>query len=350
LLTSIRSEAKTSDISNCSVNEVIHHNLLVDLLTIVKLQGYRFTTVTPTTHQRTLLRKTLATNLHEIFGWNLYFSPDMLSPMLRKLMIDANIVETKGNYWRSKLRISSLGHDLFLHSAFPTLEQDAIFFGPDTYRFANFIRHSLEKNQPGKRNQFQKPLRILDIGCGTGAGGIAAVRALLPDQNYELTMNDINPHALDLTMVNAQAAGVSIKLLAGNIFDLLNEEFDLIVANPPYMKDEAGRSYRDGGKNLGLDFSLRILKKACQHLAPAGRLLLYTGVAMTGQTDPFLSSIEPFLKTSSSKMAFSNEKEFSWAYEEIDPDIFGEELDSPAYSNVCRIAAVGLTVNLEKSA
>lgn len=345
MLTSIRSEIKTPSISNCLVKEVIHHDLLVDLLTIVKLQGYRFTTVTPTTHQRTFLRKTLATNLHEIFGWNLYFLPDVISPMLRKIMIDANIVETKGNYWRSKLRISSLGNDLFLHSAFPTIEQDAIFFGPDTYRFANFIQQSLEKSQlVSNKASFQKPLRILDIGCGTGAGGIAAVRAVLPDQTYELTMNDINPLALDLTMVNAQAAGVSIKLLKGNIFDFLNEEYDLIIANPPYMKDEAGRSYRDGGKNLGLDFSLRLVKKACQHLAPGGQLLLYTGVAMTGQIDPFLSNIAPLLKASSSKMSSSNNKEFNWTYQEIDPDIFGEELDSPAYSDVCRIAAVGLKV------
>lgn len=30
----------------------------------------------------------------------------------------------------------------------------------------------------------------------------------------------------------------------------------------------------------------------------------------------------------------------SWKYEEIDPDVFGEELDTPAYAGIDRIAAV----------
>ena len=32
-----------------------------------------------------------------------------------------------------------------------------------------------------------------------------------------------------------------------------------------------------------------------------------------------------------------------FVYEEIDPDVFGEELDKSAYAHVDRIAAVGLT-------
>ena len=32
------------------------------------------------------------------------------------------------------------------------------------------------------------------------------------------------------------------------------------------------------------------------------------------------------------------------AYEELDPDIFGEELDLPAYRNVERMAAVGAVI------
>ncbi|MGE0403972.1 MAG: SAM-dependent methyltransferase, partial [Kofleriaceae bacterium] len=35
-------------------------------------------------------------------------------------------------------------------------------------------------------------------------------------------------------------------------------------------------------------------------------------------------------------------------YEEIDPDVFGEELDTPAYRDVDRIAAVGATIALRR--
>ena len=321
-----------------SHDKVTCHDSLVDLLTNIKVQGYTFITVTPRTHEHFLSRANVkGKNLSDIFGWNLPFSIDALCPMLRRIMVDANIIEPSGDLLRSKLRISSLGGDLFLHSAFPTNEHDAVFFGPDTYRFARFIRHILENDErlfSEKNKKFQRPFRILDIGCGTGAGGIAAVRALPQGRSYELSMNDISATALDLTRVNARVAGVPINCMEGDIFAAINEKFDLIVANPPYISDMSGRAYRDGGAHLGLDLSIRIFKTALEHLVPGGQLILYTGVAMTSQLDPFLSTITPLLAAVAC----------TWSYEEIDPDIFGEELEMPAYANAHRIAAVGLVV------
>lgn len=336
MLTSIKKNAQKQPV--LSDKELLLHNLLVDLLTIIKLQGYQFTTVTPRTHEHFYSRAhTQGNNLRDIFGWNLPFSFDAISPAVKAIMIEAGIIEPCEELWRSKLRISSLGKDVFLHSEFPTTKQDAVFFGPDTYRFARFIRHSLEKNHAEFIQKFfRKPLRILDIGCGTGAGGIAAVRALPKHQSYQLTMNDINQTALDLTKINAQVAGVDVQLVKGNILDGLDGKFDLIIVNPPYMQDDSGRAYRDGGENLGLDLGLRIFNIAYEHLAPAGKLILYTGVAMTNASDPFLTTIAPLLST----------KDCTWCYEEIDPDIFGEELERPLYAKAYRIAAVGLEVTL----
>ena len=318
---------------------------LVELLRNIKNQGYKFVTVTPVTHQRFMARTVSpGANLRDIFGWSLPFDMAVLPPQLREIMMESNLLEScdsfssgEKKYWKSKLRIASLGGDLFLHSAFPTTEEGSVFFGPDTYRFARFIRQKLERFQffselssPGAR----KPLRILDIGCGSGAGGIAVVRALHPDQPYTLTMNDINPVALDYTRINSQVAEIPVEILPGNVLEKLRGKFDLIVANPPFMSDALGRAYRDGGAQLGLDLSQRIVKTAFEHLAPGGRLLLYTGVAMTGQSDPFLACMAPLL-------AYAN---CVWSYEEIDPDIFGDELEQPAYAKVQRIAAVGLVV------
>jgi SAM-dependent methyltransferase len=320
-----------------SIPMLEHHDLLVDLLTNVKNQGFRFITVTPRTHEYFLCKtKSPGKNLRDIFGWNLPFAEDALCPMLKRIMFEANIIEACGDLLRSKLRISSLGNDLYLHSAFPSKEHDAVFFGPDTYRFARFIRHSLEKVErlSGENKIFQKPLRILDIGCGTGAGGIAAVRTLSRGQSFKLRMNDVSATALGLTVVNAQVAGIPINCMEGDIIETLHEKFDVIIANPPYMSDESGRAYRDGGAHLGLDLSIRIFNTAFEHLAPQGTLILYTGVAMTSQSDPFLSTIMPLLAGVNC----------TWTYEEIDADVFGEELEMPAYSQAHRIAAVGLVV------
>lgn len=343
------------------------HEQLVQLLTNVKLQGYKFITVTPRTHQHFLSRAgfistkfpkadfskldpskldpskldhpkaALGKNLRDIFGWGLPFTANTLCPMLHRIVNEAELIEQEGDLLRSKVRISSLGNDLFLHSQFPTTGEDSVFFGPDTYRFARFIRHSLEKDQGLHQRaveSFTKPFHILDIGCGAGAGGIAVVRALPQGLSYILAMNDINRRALDLMAVNAQVAEIPVRPMEGDIFENINEKYDLIVANPPYMKDESGRAYRDGGEQLGLDLSVRIFQTAFEHLAPGGQLLLYTGVAMTSQSDPFLSIIKPLLASANC----------TWSYEEIDPDVFGEELEMPAYASAHRIAAVGLTV------
>lgn len=322
--------------ASSSSGNVEHLEQLVKLLINVKLQGYKFTTVTPCTHHFFLSKNYQGKSLRDIFGWNLPFSIDALCPMLQRIMLDTGNLEKSSELMRSTLRISSLGGDLFFHSAFPTSEADAVFFGPDTYRFARFIRQSMEGNFGSFHETvgFKKPIRILDIGCGSGAGGIAAIRALPQGLPYVLTMNDINTKALELTVVNALVAEVPINLIVGDVFEIFNESFDIILANPPYMKDECGRAYRNGGENLGLDLSIRIFKKAFEHLAPGGLLILYTGVAMSTQVDPFLSTIKPLLAAANC----------SWSYEEIDPDVFGEELEMPAYSTAHRIAAVGLIV------
>jgi SAM-dependent methyltransferase len=310
---------------------------LQELLQTLGVQGYQFTAVTPLTHRRFLLRAdTNARNSRDVFGWNLPFTAGVLPPLLFDVMMQANLLVQTGEYFRSKLRIASVNSDLFLHSAFPTDEVDAIFLGPDTYRFARFVKQSLQALQLStSAASLLHPLRILDVGCGSGAGGISAVRALAPEQPYALTLNDVNPLALDYAAACAQVAAVPATILEEDFFAIQNRQFDLIVANPPYLHDEAARLYRDGGENLGLDFSIRFVKHALSLLAPGGILLLYTGVAITNDdVNPLMSALAPELAGDM----------FRWSYEELDPDIFGEELERAEYQKAHRIAAVGLTV------
>jgi methylase of polypeptide subunit release factors len=148
----------------------------------------------------------------------------------------------------------------------------------------------------------------------------------------ELTLNDINPRAIALSAVNARAAGLPVVLALGDALSAVEGDFDLIISNPPYIEDDARRAYRHGGERLGRDLSVRIGADAIKRLAPGGRLLLYTGVAMVDEHDPFLAEMRPLLAAAGC----------SWTYDEIDPDVFGEELERPAYQRAHRIAAVGL--------
>ncbi len=310
---------------------------LTRLLTAVASTGYRFITPTPLTHQRVLDRRGTATGttLRDIFGWSLPFKPAAVSPDLRVLMHDAGVLLPHGELLRSTVRISSIDNDLFLHTAFPTLKNDAVFFGPDTYRFARFIQQALPGCGQLAPSRIGRPFRVLDVSCGSGAGLVVAARAMAGSDrsaSLELTMNDINPLALEYASANAAHGCLPVRLAEGDALSVVTGQFDLIISNPPYLHDAAQRAYRHGGERLGRALSVRIAQEALDRLAPGGQLLLYTGVAIVNGIDDFRAEMQPLL----------NEADCTWSYSEIDPDVFGEELEQPVYAQVDRIAAVGL--------
>lgn len=305
-----------------------HDLALLQLGRRLQADGYRFITPTPLTHQRVNQRDEgqMADSLRDVFGWSRPFEPGLLSADEQRQLQEAQVIDTYEGQLKSRVRWSSLDDLLFVHSAFPTDAADSVFFGPDTYRFAQMIHAHLQQN-------FAPIHRAVDIGCGAGVGAIVIARARREAQVLAL---DINPAALRLTAINAALAEVAnVEVHASDLLQGVDGEFDLIVANPPYMADPAERAYRHGGGTLGAGLSLRIVEQALNRLAPGGSLLLYTGVAMVDGRDPFLDTVLPRL----------DEKRFAWTYREIDPDVFGEELLNPGYQRVDRIAVVALTVS-----
>ena len=291
------------------------------LLLWLKGEGYRFTAVTPATHERVIARpRSGPASLRDVFGWSRDFRRDDPPAEAVRLMEAAGILEEEAGAFRSRLRIASLGGDLFLHSAFPTDGEDSVFFGPDTYRFARFIREAARGLAP--------PARIVDMCAGSGAGGLFAAR-LFPDA--AVTLVDVNPLALRLARTNAAAAGVEVETIeAGRV----PHEADLVLANPPYMMDEGDRTYRDGGGLLGGAVALDWALQALEALNRGGTLLLYTGAAVSDGSIPLAEALESACAEAGAECRI----------EEIDPDVFGEELDQPAYREVERIAALGITI------
>lgn len=293
----------------------------------LQADGYRFITPTPLTHQRVNQRNEgqAVDSLRDVFGWSRPFEAGLLSADELQQLQDAQVIDTHAGCFKSRVRWSSLDDLLFVHSAFPTDAADAVFFGPDTYRFAQLIHAHLQQN-------FAPIKRAVDIGCGAGVGAILIGRARREAQVLAL---DINPAALRLTTINAALAEVAnVEACGSDLLQGVEGEFDLIVANPPYMADPAARAYRHGGGTLGAGLSLRIVEQSLNRLTLGGSLLLYTGVAMVDGHDPFLDTVLPRL----------DQKRFGWTYRELDPDVFGEELLNPGYQRVDRIAVVALTV------
>ena len=298
---------------------------LLRLGALLKEDGYCFTTVTPATHERVNRRpaNARAENLRDVLGWSRPFVPGVLPERVVELMDAAGVLHRHETDWRSLVRFSSYDGELFVHSAFPTTAPDSVFLGPDTYRMADAaVAHVEASGRPVRR--------AVDIGCGTGAGAIAVAKRV-PDA--EVLAVDINDAALRFTRVNTALAGTDgVRAVRSDVLDGVDGDFDLIISNPPFMIDPAGRAYRDGGGDHGHHLSLAIIGAAVARLRPGGSLVLFSGTGITDGRDPFHEAAAARLDGTG----------LAWTYREVDPDVYGEELDGPAYAHAERIAVVVL--------
>jgi SAM-dependent methyltransferase len=304
---------------------------LVRLGAELRATGYSFTTVTPATHERVNRRpaNARAHGLRDVFGWSRPFGPEVLPDRILELMDAAGVLDRSGRQWRSLVRFSCYDGGLFVHSAFPTTAADSVFFGPDTYRMADAAAaHVDSRDRPVRR--------AADIGCGTAAGAIAIAKRAPQAQVIAV---DINDAALRFARVNTALAGIrSVRPCHSDLLNDVDGAFDLIISNPPFMIDPVGRAYRDGGPQ-GFELSLAIIDEAARRLDPGGSLVLFSGTGVVGGQDRFRAAAEQRLAGT----------DLSWTYREVDPDVYSEELDGPAYQHAERIALVVLTATRKGS-
>jgi len=301
---------------------------LVGLGRALRAESYRFVTPTPRTHALVNARpeNLEARSLRDIFGWSRPFAPTLLPEALRRLGQAAKVLEPAGDgRWRSSVRFSTLpsfagdGDLLFVHSAFTTDAHDSVFFGPDSYRFAAFLGRAIWKAE-----------RLVDVGCGSGVGGI-----VLAPRARRVVLGDVNPRALAFAQVNRALAGLeptAVEIQVSDVLANIDGPVDTVISNPPYLSDAEGRLYRDGGGALGLELSQRILVEAFERLSPGGVLGLYTGSPVVDGRNAIEDWAGPLLR----------ERARTWTWEELDPDVFGEELAGNAYRRAERIAVTAL--------
>lgn len=131
-----------------------------------------------------------------------------------------------------------------------------------------------------------EPHKILDLCTGSGCIGIACAVAF-PDARVGLA--DISEDALTLARENVLRHAVEgrVSVIHADLFDGLDEVYDLIVTNPPYVSraevDELPEEYRHEpelglvSNDDGLEIPLRILREAPQHLSENGVLIMEVG-------------------------------------------------------------------------
>ncbi len=128
---------------------------------------------------------------------------------------------------------------------------------------------------------------VLDMCAGSGCISIA----IAGEVSCKVTACDISQDALDVAKRNAILNGVEDKItfVCGNMFEIVDGKFDIIVSNPPYIPskdiarlDKEVRDYDphialDGGED-GLDFYRIFADKAAEYLNDGGYLILEVGV------------------------------------------------------------------------
>ena len=154
---------------------------------------------------------------------------------------------------------------------------DVLIPRPETEHLVEAALERMERNAP---------LRIADIGTGSGAIAVALAHAL---PMAHLTALDISPAALAVARSNAETHSVSghIRFCESDLLEAVaGESFDMIVSNPPYVAENEilepqVRDYEPTSALFagatGLDVYERLIPQAQAALKPGGWLLLEIG-------------------------------------------------------------------------
>ena len=97
---------------------------------------------------------------------------------------------------------------------------------------------------------FNKKVNILDLCTGSGCIAISLKKNVICD----VTASDISDDALDVARDNIKNNNVVIKLIKSDLFNNINDKFDVIISNPPYIDydEEIEKIVKDNEPHVAL--------------------------------------------------------------------------------------------------
>ncbi len=144
-----------------------------------------------------------------------------------------------------------------------------------------------------KKNTYNS---VLDIGTGSGAIAVSIAKYT----NTHVDAVDISEGALKTAIENGSNNGVNVNFFKSDLFSEVNEKYDIILSNPPYIekdvietlepdvKDYEPLSALDGG-NDGLDFYRRIINYIYSYINKNGCVIFEIGYNQGDKVSKLLS-------------------------------------------------------------
>ena len=156
---------------------------------------------------------------------------------------------------------------------------------------------------------------ILELCTGSGIIAISLAKYL---ENINITATDISDKALDIARKNESRLleNKAINFIQSDMFENINNKFDIIVSNPPYIKSEVIKDYNlkyepklalDGGED-GLKFYNIIINEGYNYLKDRGIIALEIGYDQREKVIEIAKNTEKYKNIEFKKDLFGNDR------------------------------------------
>ena len=141
----------------------------------------------------------------------------------------------------------------------------------------------IEYVKASNKNKF----KILDLCTGSGIIAIT-LKKELEQVSVDIIASDISEEALEVTKENSQSHDATIKFIKSDIFNNIDDKFDIIVSNPPYIDRKDEVTMQDNVLNYdphlalfaeeeGMYFYRKIIEQANDYLNENGVIFFEIG-------------------------------------------------------------------------
>ena len=167
-----------------------------------------------------------------------------------------------------------LGFTIFMDNKF-LVSKDTLIPRVETELLIKTCQHLVNKNS-----------KVLDIGCGTGIISIMLNKLT----NCNVDSCDISSEALKIAKANSQNLNTNIKFFKSDLFENVQDKYDLIVSNPPYIPIKEMKKLQKEVKDFephqalfandeqGIDFYKKIIQNSRKFLNKSGFLAFEIGI------------------------------------------------------------------------